>query len=98
MNGTSGFSSMLISIHDAIKDADLCGTMSTYSCPNKLRLLLGWLIKLLVACALVMGKGNGALVNKNHLKGVATLQDSLCVLQPHDFVGVSYKLAVSSPL
>ena len=65
----------------------------------RLRLSLGWLIELPVTCALVMGKRNGAFVTENHVvKSVATLQDSLCVLQPLDFVGVSYKLAVSSPL
>ena len=80
--------------------------MSTYSCPDinlkrvlRLRLSLGWLIKLPITCAPVMGKQNGAFVTENHIvKSVATLQDSLCVLQSLDFVGVAYKLAVSSPL
>ena len=80
--------------------------MSAYSCPDvnlqrvlRLRLSLGRLVELPVTCAPVMREGNGALVAKNHIvESVATLQDSLCVLQPLDFVGVSYKLAVPSPL
>ena len=65
----------------------------------RLRLSLGWLIEHLVTCALVMHKGNGALVAENHvIESVVTLQDSLCILQPLDFVGVSFKLAVPSPL
>jgi len=46
-----------------------------------------------------MREGNRALIAEDHVvESVATLQDSLCVLQPLDFVGISYKLAVPSPL
>lgn len=46
----------------------------------------------------VMSKENGALVMENNIvESVATLLD-LCVLQPLDFVGVLYKLAVPSQL
>ena len=59
-----------------------------------------WLAhELPITCVPVMGKGNGAIITENHIvKSVATLWDLLCVLQLLDFVGVSYKLAISSPL
>ena len=95
-----------ISIHDAIKDTNLCGTVSANSCPNMnlqrmfwFRFLLRWLVYLPVTGVPVMRKGNGALAAENHVvESVATLQDSLCVLQLLDFVVVSYKLAVPGPL
>ena len=95
-----------ISIHDAIKDANLCSTMFADSRPNMYLQRMLWfglslrrLVDLFEADVAILCERDRALVAENCIvESVATLQDSLCVLQPLDFVGVSYKLAVPSPL
>ena len=61
-----------ISIHDAIKDTNLCGTVSANSCPdmNLQRMFwfwfsLRWLIYLPVTGAPILQEGNGTLVAEN---------------------------------
>ena len=95
-----------ISIHDTIKDTNLCGTMSANSRPdmNLQRMfwfwfLLCWLVYLPVTGAPILHEGNGTLVAENDVvKGIATFHDALSVLQSLHFVGVAYQLTVSSPL
>jgi len=95
-----------ISIHDAIKDTNLCGTVSANSCPNMnlqrmfwFRFLLRWLVYLPVIGVPIRHKGNGTLVAENDVaKSIATLYDALSVLQSLYFVGFVYQVTVSSPL
>ena len=93
-----------ISIRDAIKDTNLCYTMSANSCPdmNLQRMFwfsLCWLVYLPVTGALILHEGNGTFVAENDVvKSIATLHDALTVLQSLHFVGIVYQLTVSSPL
>ena len=75
--------------HDAIKDTNLCGTVSANSCPNMnlqrmfwFWFLLRWLVYLPVTGASILHEGNGTLVAENHVvKSIATLHDALSILQ-----------------
>ena len=95
-----------ISIHDAIKDANLSGTMSTNSPPDvnfewvlRFRLSFCRLVRHPEACTAIRLKGNRALIAKNNVvESVSTLQDALCELQPLHFVSVTNQLAIGSPL
>ena len=95
-----------ISIHDAVKDANLCGTMSANSRQdmNFERMLWFWLplrrlVNFPITGALILLEGNGALITKNYvMESVANIQDAPCVLQPLDFVSISDELTISSPL
>ena len=95
-----------ISIHDAVKDANLCGTMSANSSPdmNFERMLwfplpLRGLVNFPITCAPILLEGNGALITENYvMESVATIQDTLCVLQPLDFVSIADELTISGPL
>ena len=92
--------------HDAVKDANLCGTISANSSPNMnfermlwFRLPLCRLINLPVTCAPILLEGNGALVTENYIvESVATIQDAPCVLQPLDFVSIADELTISGSL
>ena len=77
------------SIHDAIKDSNLCGTMSANPTPNmncnwmlRFWLALHRLVDLPVAGTVVLLKGNGTFVREDHIvKGVAIFQHTPSVLQ-----------------
>ena len=92
-----------ISIHDAIKDTDLCGTMSANPTPNmnfnwmpQFWLALHQLVDLPVACTAVLLKGNGAFVREDHIvKGVATFQHTPSLLQSFRLVWGSDELTIS---
>ena len=63
-----------ISIHDAIKDKNLCGTVSANSCPNMnfqqmfwFWFSLRWLVYFPVTGALILHQGNGTLVAENDI-------------------------------
>ena len=80
----SGFKDITeeISIHDAIKDTNLRGTMSANPTPNMNFNWMFWfwlalhrLVDLPVAGMAVLQKGNGAFIRENHIvKGVTTFQ------------------------
>ena len=90
------------SIHDAIKDANLCGTMSTNPTPNmnfnwmlRFWLALHRLVDLPVAGTAVLLKGNGAFVREDHIvKSVATFQHTPSVLQSFRLVWGSDELTI----
>jgi len=85
-----------ISIHGAIKDSNLCGTMSANSSPDMnfermrwFRLLLRRLINFPITCTPILLEGNGALITENYdMESVATIQNMPCVLQLLDFVSI----------
>ena len=95
-----------IGIHDAIKDANLCGTMSTNPRPHmNLQQMLGLplslcqLINLPVASSPVLLERDRTLIAENHvLKSVATFQNMPCEFQPLHLVGVSDELTIGSSL
>ena len=90
------------SIHDAIKDANLCGTMSANPTPNmnfnwmlRFWLALHRLVDLPVAGTAVLLKGNGAFVREDHIvKGVATFQHTPSILQSFRLVWGSDQLTI----
>ena len=104
----SGFQDVAIAIgiHDAIKDSNLCGTMSTNARPDMNlqwmfwpRLSLCRLIDLPVASSLVLLERHRTLITENHvLKSVATFQNLPCEFQPLHLVGVSDELTICGPL
>ena len=95
-----------VSIHDAVKDTNLCGTMSANSSPDMnfermlwLRLPLHGLVNFPITGAAIVLEGNGAIITENYnMKSVATIQDVPCVPQPLDFVSISDELTLSGPL
>ena len=90
------------SIHDAIKDANLCGTMSANPTPNmnfnwmlRFWVALHQLVNLPVAGTAVLLKGNGAFVRRDHIvKGVTTFQHTPSVLQSFRRVWDSDELTI----
>ena len=97
-----------ISIHDAIKDTNLSGTMAANPPPPpdmnfeqglRFWLSLGGLIRHPEACTAIQLERNQALIAKNHfVESVSTLQNTLCELQPLHFVRTPNQLAIGSPL
>ena len=91
------------SIHDAIKDANLCGTMSANPTPNmnfnwmlRFWLSLHRLVDLPVAGTAVLLKGNKAFVREDHIaKGVTTFQHTPSALQSFRLVWSSDELTIS---
>ena len=57
-----------------------------------------WLTELLVTCASILLKGNGALVAENDVKCIAGIDGPLCVLQPLCFIHLLDHLAVLGAL
>ena len=95
-----------ISIHDAIKDANLCSTMFADSRPNMYLQRMLWfglslrrLVDLFEADVAILCERDRALVAENCIvESVATFQDALSKLQPLRFVHVPNELTVASPL
>ena len=93
-----------LSIHNAIKYADLCGPVSADSGPDvDFKRVLGlpfcWFTNLSVKSTSVLFKGDGTFVTENNvMEGVATLHNLQSVLEPFNLVGVSDQLAISSSL
>ena len=95
-----------ISIHDAIKDTNLSGTMAANPPPDmnfewvlRFRLSLGGLVRHPEACTAIRLEGNRALIAKNYVvESVSTLQNTFCELQPLDFVSIPNQLAIGGPL
>ena len=97
-----------ISIHDAIKDTNLSGTMAANPPPPpdmnfervlRFRLSLGGLIRHPEACTATRLERNRALIAKNHVvESVSNPQNTLCELQPLHFVRIPNQLAIGGPL
>ena len=73
------------SIHDAIKDTNLCGTMSADLSPNmnfnwmlQFRLSLCHLINLPVTSATVLFKGNRAFIGEDHVVESVSYELTIC--------------------
>ena len=94
------------SIHDAIKDTNLCGTMSADPSPNmnfnrmlQCRLSFRRLVNLPVTSATVLFKGNRAFVREDHVvESVATFRDTLNILESFHLVWFSYELTIRDTL
>ena len=96
-----------ISIYDAVKDTNLCGTMSANSSPDMnfermlwLQLPFCRLVNFPITGAPIVLEGNGALITENYVMESidATIQDAPCILQLLDFVSISDELTISGPL
>ena len=88
------------SIHDTIKDANLCGTMSTNPTPNvnfnwmlQFWLVLHRFVDFPVAGTAVLLKGNGAFVGEDHIvKSFSNFQHKPSILQSFRVVWGTDKL------
>lgn len=93
-------------IHNAIKYADPCGSVSADSGPDvdfERVLGLGFpfcrFTNLSITSAAVLFKGDGTFVTENNvMESVATLHNLQSILESFSLVGVSDQLAISSTL